>query len=1599
MPKNYTSQMTSHLKKIDKALGGRVSKDLHDFTRDFYQKMPVKELKNLPPEEAAVVVKEAYKFVGQRKLKQIKANLSESVTGKVVLTLLNDDMPFLVDSVSAELSRLGLTPSRVIHPILHMVRDAKGKYVSIAAQTNKAASRESFIRFEFVSLPEGLAKKELLSKLEGILKVLHQVVVDWEPMVERARQTVATLLEDNPKNSDEVAEVTDFLNWLMDGNFIFLGAVDYDFSDGKNAFRIVKNTEQGVFAMDDFPLKPKGYTAMPAESQHFALQPNLLEITKSNTISVVHRPVQMDYIGIKRFDKKGKVIGERRFLGLFTSNVYFQSAERIPIIRRKLGQVMARANFDPNSHDGKALKTILEFAPRDEIFQMSDEDVFNYAIGVLSVESSPQVHLFVRRDIFERFVSCMVFVPRDHFNTALREKIQKILADRLQGEVSDFYTQMTDSPLARVHLIIKTTPGDIPSLPIDALEREIATVTYDWQEKLRRELVKQHGEKESQSIFQAYKDAFSTSYGQYYEPRNGMHDITKIRQIIASSSMGIELYHTKHEPEGTLHLKFYNPESQAALSEILPMLENLGFHVIDEHPFRVVPLNEGVKEVWVRDFTLELKSAQPDLDIEALKPLLEEILLRIWEGQADNDGFNALALLGGFDWRQISLLRAYSRYARQTKMSYSNKAMVSALTANPKIAGALMGYFKARFDPVLNKKKTVSTHVEKFEKEVESLLEGVSNLEEDTILRIFRELIAATWRTNYYQKDANGDVKDYISFKFDSSKVPELPLPRPLAEIFVYSRRVEGIHLRGGKVARGGLRWSDRREDYRTEVLGLMKAQMVKNAVIVPVGSKGGFVLKQAPTSGGREAFMAEGIACYQTFLRGMLDITDNLVKGKIVPPKDVVRHDDDDPYLVVAADKGTATFSDYANAISTEYDFWLDDAFASGGSVGYDHKAMGITAKGAWISVQRHFREMGIDTQTEDFTVMGIGDMSGDVFGNGMLLSEHICLQGAFNHLNIFLDPEPDAKKTFKERKRLFELPRSSWQDYNRKLISKGGGIFSRKEKSIKITPQVRKMLDLASDVKTLSPNALIRAMLKAPVELLWNGGIGTYVKAESETHEQVGDRATNALRINGHELRCEVIGEGGNLGFTQLGRIEYARQGGRINTDAIDNSAGVDCSDHEVNIKIAFRQLLEAGGITMKRRNSVLEKMTDEVSRLVLRDNMLQTQAITTAQIQGLDLLESQARMMAAFEQKGLLNRKVEFLPNSKQMKERKVSGESLTRPELSVLISYAKMSIYQSLLDSSFPDEPYLEQDLLRYFPKQMRKDFAEQIMSHRLKREIVATSVTNSIVNRAGITFFFQIQEDTGLPPCDIARAYIVARDAFGIRELWRDIEEDDNIPASARAEMFAQTSMFLERVVIWMLRNQPQPLKVDDTMAQFSDGIIKYLKICESLITDTLKKAYGDKKQRFIDMKVSPKLASRIARLEIASSALDVLKLAQDHKLKEEQAGKIYFELGARLRLGWLRREASRMPVNSYWERLAAKAMISEMFDQQRRLASTAIVRVCSNGKCPSDALDEWEAEYDKTLSRFRLFIDDLKKAEEVTFPMLVIALRNVEAIG
>jgi glutamate dehydrogenase len=1601
--KTYRNRVQKYIDAVCKQLPKAHAQELEAFVASFYQKTPIAELEAIDEAEAAAMAVQAYEFTKQRKVGGEKIRLYKPTKKEHgwdhhgwVLEILNDDMPFLVDSVTAELQQHGLVPEKLIHPIFHVVRDNKGTLQQIEQKGEKKAIAESFMHISLPVLPMGVTPDFLQSSLHKILRVVRQIVADWKPMQDRCAELEDYLKQgDFPVKKEELNEAVALLEWLREGNFIFLGSLNYRFYDdhGQESLHAVEGSELGLFRIEDLELKPPGLTALPPEVRHFAMLPHLVEITKSNRKSIVHRPVHMDYVGFKHYDDAGKVIGEVRFLGLFTSKVYYRSVHEIPIIRRKAQEMMAQAGFDATSHDGKALQAIIEFTPRDELFQMTTDVLFNYAMGVLSAEANPDVHLFLRRDLFERFISCTVFVPRDLFNTTLREEIQRILEEEMAGKITAFFTQMTESAMARLQLIVRTKPGAIPDFDQEAIRLQIAKVAYRWNDMLRSALIEHHGEKRGEQLYQRFGNAFSKSYVNDHDVKNAVYDIERILKACETSKMELELF----EEHGTPHLKLYNPNAHIALSDILPVLENLGFCVIDERPYTVNPTGDGARRLWLRDFRLRVYHEDKQSDLKALKDKLETLLFKVWDGEADNDGFNSLTLYAGIHWREVMLLRAYGRYARQISLPYSNRLITQSLIQNPAIAAELVALFFERFDPDKYEKETAREKAVKAKlKEIEARLSEVQSLEQDRILRLFRDLIMATWRTNYFQKDENGEPKSYLSFKFNSAAVPDLPLPRPYAEIFVYSRRTEGIHLRGGKVARGGLRWSDRVEDYRTEVLGLMKAQMVKNALIVPVGSKGGFVVKQPPAGGDRAAMMEEGIACYKTYLRGLLDLTDNLVDGKVSPPPRVVRHDGDDSYLVVAADKGTATFSDYANEVAAEYGFWLDDAFASGGSVGYDHKAMGITARGAWVAVQRHFREMGVDVQKEDFTCIGIGDMSGDVFGNGMLLSKHIKLVGAFNHLHIFLDPDPDAAISFRERKRLFNLPRSSWEDYNAELISEGGGVFSRQTKEIPLSPQIQTLLGVKAS--KMAPDALISAMLKAEVDLLWNGGIGTYIKAEDETHEQVGDRANNSLRVNANEVRAKVIGEGGNLGITQRGRIEYAMQGGCINTDAIDNSAGVDCSDHEVNIKIAFRILLENNTITMEERNEILESMTGDVAELVLKDNELQTQAITMSQLQGSRILESQSRVMQRLEKRKLLNRKVEYLPSAQEMDDRKQAGKGLTRPEISVLLAYSKMAVYQDLLDSALPDESYLRKDLYRYFPEALREKYPDALDEHRLRREIIATSVTNSIVNRAGITFYDQLLEDTGMPACDIARAYIIARDGFDVHHLWKDIESlSGKTPAATQAAMQHETSRFMERAVSWFLRTLPQPLNIEQVLKVYKPGIANYLENSQGLVSRTLKRAYENKLQRFMDMGTPKAMAHRIARLEIVSCALDVVKIHEETALSFEQVGSTYFELGATLRLGWLRREASRVNAESHWEKLAAKSIIHELYDQQRRLTYHVIPHIEGDISC-QDAVAKWEEKNRKTIERYNDFIMDLKAQEHITFPMLVIALRNVEAI-
>ncbi len=1176
--------------------------ELAEFIRRFYDNLTLEELQAMPDDVAINLGRLVHTQMHKRDAGDVQITLETPKFLKkhygrtrLTVTVINDDMPFLVDSLSNALNAMGFTMYRTVHPQLWVTRDAKGVLKELHKQETEGAQCESCVYFEVSPLPEGLDEEELASQLKDVLAHIRYAVEDWLVMTAKASEAnthIASVHKFLPRA--ELHEASDFFTWLLDKNFIFLGYAEYDFYDAsdKEGFFLVDDSALGIFKVDEDSVQRHALANLPEEVQQAARQPNPINITKSNRRSLIHRDVLMDYIGVKRFDATGKVIGESRFLGLFTSNVYYQKTEDIPYIRRKVQQVMEAAQFDSTGHSGKSLQATLEFFPRDELFQIEFEDLFTMSLGIIALEERPDIRAFFRTDKFERFMSCFVFMPRDKFNTFVRKEIAKVLEKHLGGKITTFYSQLTDSTLARVNYIVQTTPGNIPTIDEEELVEELRFITNFWVDSLREAMLDIVGEKKAERLYREFGHAFPKNYINVTQIPHAVADTQRLKAVAGSGDPQFHIFESRST--NRLHLKMYALDTEVALTDILPIIENIGFKVRDVQPHRINPvIKEKEVALILRDFNL-IPLEGYEVSFKTVKPLIEELLSDVWAARVENDGLNALASLAALTSRQIMMLRAYQRYARQAGVSYSHDYIIVTLTKHATLSAKLVALFECRFDP--DYKGPRAKDEAAIYKDISDALLSVDNLAEDRIIRYFAEAMRATLRTNYYQG------KEYLSFKFDSAKIPNLPLPHPFREIFVYSMHTEGIHLRGGKVARGGLRWSDRHEDFRTEVLGLMKAQVVKNTVIVPTGSKGGFVVKGASYSGDREAWQKTGIISYKQFLSGLLDITDNRVGADIVPPEKVVRYDEDDPYLVVAADKGTATFSDIANGVAQDYDFWLDDAFASGGSVGYDHKKMGITARGAWVSVERHFLEQGKDIQKEDFTVAGIGDMSGDVFGNGMLLSKHIKLVAAFNHLHIFLDPTPDAAQSFKERQRLFKVARGSWDTYDSKLISKGGGVFERSAKSITLTKEMQTMLE--TDEKTLTPNQVICLILKMQVELLWNGGIGTYVKATSESHDEVGDPSNNNTRINGDELRARVVGEGGNLGFTQLGRIEYAHTGGRLNTDAIDNSAGVDCSDHEVNIKIALRAHMESSKMDMEARNELLADMTDEVAALVLRD-----------------------------------------------------------------------------------------------------------------------------------------------------------------------------------------------------------------------------------------------------------------------------------------------------------------------------------------------------------------------------------------------------------
>ncbi len=1514
-----------------------------------------------------------------------------------VVEMVNDDMPFLVDSTRMEINRRGYAVHLMVHAVTKVRRDDEGGLVEVLPPGSDAddATPESFIHVEVDRQTEPEVLKELHDSLERVLGDVRAAVEDWRAMREKAQSIAAGSGEEEPPIEEgELEEARAFLGWISDDNFTFLGYREYDLltQDGEDQLRSVSGSGLGILREDSPQPVSRSFARLPAGVRRLARSPNLLNLTKANSRATVHRPSYLDYIGVKRFDSSGEVVGERRFLGLYTFSAYSASVFEIPLVRRKVRSVLERAGFPAGSHNEKDLAEILETYPRDEMFQISPDELFETAMGILHLQERQRVRLFVRRDAYERFFSCLVYVPRDRYNTEIRQRMQEILQGAFGGVGAEFDVRLSESVLARLHFTIYTPPDGVPEYDVGEIEARLVEATRSWKDGLYDALIERCGEERGVELFHRYGEAFPPGYRDDYLARTAVTDIERIEGLAGDEDIGMSLYHPLEAPEDFLRFRLYRSAGQISLSRVLPLLEDMGVEVADQRPYKVEPADSP--PVWINDFGLTYES-QGQLQAGEIRDIFQDTFAKAWSGAVENDGFNRLVLRSRLTWREVSILRAYARYLRQTEITFSQTYIEESLANNPSIARLLVELFEARFDPA--RESEAEGETERLTSEIETALDEVASLDEDRILRSLLNVTLATLRTNYYQTGPDGAPKPYLSFKFDSARIPELPLPRPMFEIFVYSPRTEGVHLRGGKVARGGIRWSDRREDFRTEVLGLMKAQMVKNAVIVPVGAKGGFVVKRSPTNGGREALMQEVVSCYKTLIHGMLDLTDNIVEGGIVPPPDVVRYDEDDPYLVVAADKGTATFSDIANGISAEYGFWLGDAFASGGSAGYDHKRMGITARGAWESVKRHFHVLGLNTQEQDFTVVGIGDMSGDVFGNGMLLSRHIKLVGAFNHLHVFLDPDPDPETSFEERERLFKLPRSSWSDYDEALISQGGGVFPRTAKSIPLSLEVKELLDVEDDA--LPPNEVIRALLKARADLLWNGGIGTYVKASVETNAEVGDKASDALRVDANELRCRVVGEGGNLGFTQRGRVEYALNGGRINTDAIDNSAGVDTSDHEVNIKILLDKVVADGDMTGKQRNELLAQMTEEVAQLVLRDNYLQNLALDNAVVQGASMVDVHARYIRSLESAGRLDRRLEFLPDEETLSERKAAGRGLTAPEFAVLLAYTKIALYGALISSDVPEDPYLSAELARYFPTPLRERFEDRMQEHRLRRELVATQVTNSMVNRAGTTFAYRMGEETGTEAPEIARAYAAAREVFDMRSLWTEIEALDNeVPARTQTEMLLVGRRLVERATRWLLRNRRPPLDVAATVSYFSEGAAELAERLPQLMLDSDRESLDETTVSLVEEGVPHELARRVAGLNSLFSTLDVVEVAAATDQPLETVAAVHFTLGDRLMLHRLRDRIDALPRQDRWQTLARAALRDDLYGQQAGLTA-GVLRDTDGDLDASARIEEWMERNKVAAERFVQVLRDIGASGNFDLSTLSVALRELRNLA
>ncbi len=1525
-----------------------------------------------------------------------------------IISIISDDMPFLVDSTTGELHRLGLQIHAVVHPTAYVEKTGDKitaihppRHVQKTPEPKSTGQRVSFIQFAVKNPASDIDAKTVKESLLQVLNDVDCAVRDWQSMRKKLAGIIAEMPAGIPSPAER-EEARRFLEWLDQDHFTFLGYRCYDYPklNSKGHIDVVSGSGLGLIADESIRVfgDLRDRDANHPELKDFISDTAIISVSKSNTPSRVHRTVPMDVISIKRYGESGRVVGEHRFVGLFTSLAYSRNPRDIPMLRQKVENIVKRSGWSPQGHMAKILVDVLVSFPRDELVQIGEDELFQIAMGITRVQEKIRTALFVRRDKFGRYYSCLIYTPRETFTSDLRHKFGTILENRLGGKIRNYYTQLSDHLLARIHFIVDCpqTATSGAKLDLAAIESELAESARSWADRLREAAIKKFGEAKAIPMLRRYANAFSEGYQKMFPLADALADMEWVDVALAATpgntGFVAHIYPRGDASRGECGIALYQRGKQLPLSDILPSLENMGFRVISEMAIAITPEHDGqTGTVWSHDIAVERLDGQ-SISVDAIREKFVAAMSGVRSGAFEDDGFNRLVISNGMSAREVVVFRTYAKYLRQAGFTISQSSIEKCLSKHAGITHDLLALFYAAFDPDMKNRTNVSARIRA---EILEKLERVTNVDEDRILRKYLNLIQSTLRTNFFQTMPDGAPKNYLSVKLSSHDIDDLPEPKPWCEIFVCSPRVEAIHLRGGKVARGGIRWSDRREDFRTEILGLVKAQIVKNTVIVPVGSKGGFVLKQPPAD--KKLLNAEVVDCYKTMMRGLLDITDNLKSGKIVPPKNVVRRDGDDPYLVVAADKGTAKFSDTANSISAEYDFWLGDAFASGGSAGYDHKELAITSRGGWVAVMRHFREMGVDIRNQEFTVTGVGDMAGDVFGNGMLRSDKMRLIAAFNHSHIFIDPNPDPAKSFKERKRLFENPQLTWADYGANILSKGGAVYTRDQKKIALSAEARKALDITETECT--PAALMQHILRAPSDLLWLGGIGTFVKSISENNADAGDRANDNLRINGRDLRCKIVGEGANLGFTQLGRIEYAMAGGRNNTDAIDNSAGVDTSDHEVNIKILLSGIEQSGKLTRKDRDQLLRSMSADVCDLVLRDNYEQTMILSVMAPETPARLDDYARHIKTLERAAKLNRAIEYLPSDEQLADRAISRggkkSGLTRPELAVMLAYTKMALYDQLLASDLPDDPALQSDLMSYFPPALQKKYSKEIEKHPLRREIIATVLTNYIVNRTGVLFTHGIADMTGNSIADIARAYIAVREIFGLDSVWRDIcALDYKTKPDVQIDMIHALNRFVERATIWFLRQR----KGKQTLAQILDMYQKPVRQIETGLRDTLP----DHDLRILDHKVKDytaqhvpqKLAQTVIFSRMLGGVGDVINIADSTKKPAAGVAEIYFICGERFGLDWMRRMASKLPGNSAWQNRATSSVIEDLLGLQARLTKE-IVRKNGTG---AGAVQKFLGENKTALDPIDQLLAEIRAASALDTAMITVAIAKIRTL-